>query len=69
MEKSTTHALLLVVIEGVVTQMKFRDRKLIDRHLAMAVDKNVDIVESNNFWQVEIVKLVMNILLFQQCFR
>ena len=39
-------------MEGVITQMKIRDRKLTDQHLALAVDKNLDLVPSNYLWKV-----------------
>ena len=39
-------------MEGVITLMKVQDRKLTDHHLALAVDKNLDLVQSNNLWKV-----------------
>ena len=41
-----------MAMEGVITQMKIRDRKLTDQHLALAVDKNLDLVPSNYLWKV-----------------
>ena len=42
---------VLVVLEGVITLMKIRDRKLTDQHLALAVDKNKDLVLNDHLWQ------------------
>ena len=40
------------MLEGVITLMKIRDRKLTDQHLALAVDKDMDLVISDHLWQV-----------------
>ena len=44
--------MISVVLEGVITRMKGKDRKLIDSHLAMAVDKDLDLVFNDHFWKV-----------------
>ena len=44
--------MISVVMEGVITRMKGKDRKLIDSHLALAVDKDLDLVFNDHFWKV-----------------
>ena len=46
-----------VIMEGVIAQMRTRDRKLTEETLALAVDKDLDIVESDHFFKVSVYLL------------